>query len=67
MTCRLFRRRPAPVAGPPRPTDEALKEAAELRSLKPRVERIVRERDQLLGENNYAARIRALYLGGNHT
>lgn len=65
MICRLFRRKPPKeVITPPRPSREALQEAAELESLKPRVERVVRERDRLLGENNYAARIRALYLEG---
>lgn len=62
--CRLFRRKPThEPTGPPRPSDEALREAAELRSLRPRVERVVRERDRLLGENNYAARIAAIYQG----
>lgn len=65
MICRLFRRKPPPKpVEPPRPSDEALREAAELERMKPRVERVVRERDRLLGENNYAARIRALYLEG---
>lgn len=48
----------------PTPSDEALREADELKKLRPRVERAVRERDRLLQENNYTARIRALYLGG---
>lgn len=62
--CRLFRRKPRPESiGPPRPSDEALREAAELKTLRPRVERVVRERDRLLGENNYAARIAAIYQG----
>lgn len=62
--CRLFRRRPKlDNVGPPRPSDEALREAAELKSLKPRVERVVRERERLLRENNYAARIAAIYQG----
>lgn len=67
MICRLFRRRRGARKSevrPVRPSDEALREAAELESLRPRVERAVRERDRLLGENNYAARIRALYLEG---
>lgn len=58
MTFRLFRRRPA------RPTDEAIEAREEVERLRPRVERVVRERDLLLRENNYSARIRALYLGG---
>lgn len=59
MICRLFRRRP------PRPSPEAIEERAEVEKLRPRVERVVRERDRLLGENNYTARIRALYQGGS--
>lgn len=52
-----FRRRP------PRPTDEALEARAEVRQLGHRAGVLVRERDRLLGENNYTARIRALYQG----
>lgn len=51
----------------PTPTPEALQEAAELRALRPRVERAARERDRLLQENNYTARIRALYQEGRAT
>lgn len=58
MTCRLFRRRP------PSASAEAIKAREEVAELKPRVESVVRERARLLGENNYAARIRALYLEG---
>lgn len=49
----------------PCPTPEALREAGELQRLRPRVERAVRERDRLLAENNYTARIRALYQEGH--
>lgn len=49
----------------PCPTPEALREAGELKRLRPRVERAVRERDRLLAENNYTARIRALYQEGH--
>lgn len=49
----------------PCPTPEALREAGELKQLRPRVERAVRERDRLLAENNYTARIRALYQEGH--
>lgn len=59
-----FRRTRDPDEYEPKPTDEALREAAELRVLRPRVERAARERDRLLRENNYTARIRALYQGG---
>ena len=45
----------------PTPTAEALREAAALDELRPRVERAASERDRLLRENNYTARIRALY------
>lgn len=47
------------------PTAEALREAGELQLLRPRVERAVRERNRLLAENNYTARIRALYQEGH--
>lgn len=56
MICRLFRRRS------PRPTPEAIEAREEVARLKPRVESVVRERTRLLSENNYAARIRAVYL-----
>lgn len=60
-----FRKRRDPTpAGPSAPSREALAEAAELARLRPRVESLVRERDRLLEENNYTARIRALYMGG---
>jgi len=49
---------------PPRPSAEALRERAAVEVLRPRVERAVSERDRLLGENNYTARIRALYQEG---
>ena len=58
MICRWFRRRPA------RPSREALEARTEVEKLRPRVENLVRERDRLLGENNYTARIRALYEAG---
>lgn len=45
----------------PRPSPEALAEAAKLDLLRPRVERAARESDRLLTENNFAARIRAVY------
>lgn len=48
----------------PTPSPEALREAAALRALRPRVERAASERDRLLQENNYTARIRALYKEG---
>lgn len=47
----------------PHPSAEALHEAEELRRLRPRVERAARERDSLMLENNYAARLRAIYEG----
>lgn len=53
----LFRRRK------PRPTTEALLARAELEAIRPHAHALVRERDRLLGENNYTARIRALYQG----
>lgn len=59
MTCRLFRRR-----RPPSPSPEAIEAREEVARLKPRVENVVRERTRLLRENNYAARIRALYQEG---
>lgn len=43
---------------------EALREAAELERLRPRVERAAQERDRLLRENNFTARIRAIYQEG---
>lgn len=49
----------------PCPSPEALREAGELKRLRPRVERAVKERDRLLAENNYTARIRALYQEGH--
>lgn len=49
---------------PPRPSAEALRERQEVEALKVRTERVVAERDRLLGENNYTARIRALYQEG---
>lgn len=65
MIRNLFRKRRKPECDPePCPSREALREAEELARLRPRVERAVRERDRLLQENNYTARIRALYLGG---
>lgn len=58
---RWLRRNP-----PPEPSSEAVEMRVELEvSLRPRVERAIRERDRLLGENNYTARIRALYEGGS--
>lgn len=54
-------RRERPDDHEPCPSAEALQEAAELRALRPRVERAATERDRLLRENNYTARIRALY------
>lgn len=58
MICRWFRRRPA------RPSQEAVEARAEVEKLRPRVDRVVRERDRLLAENNYAARIGAMYREG---
>lgn len=49
----------------PKPSAEALHEAAEIEALRPRVERAASERDRLLRENNYTARIRALYREGH--
>lgn len=57
-------RREPPAEREPTPTAEALREAAELEALRPRVERAATERDRLLRENNYTARIRALYQEG---
>jgi hypothetical protein len=49
----------------PSPSPEAVEMRIELEAhLRPRVERVVRERDLLLTENNYTARIRALYQEG---
>lgn len=45
----------------PEPSQEALEHQAEMEALKPRVESVMRERHRLLAENNYTARIRALY------
>lgn len=59
MTCRWLRSKRTP----PSPTEEALRERAEVEQMKVRAYRVVSEREQLLGENNYAARIRALYQG----
>lgn len=58
-------RRDKPPSPPddPGPSPEALKEAEELKRLRPRVEQAAQERDRLLRENNYAARIRAIYEG----
>lgn len=48
----------------PQATPEALRLRHEIdTNLRPRAERAVNERDRLLRENNYTARIRALYLG----
>lgn len=47
----------------PEPSQEALMNKAEMEALKPRVESVMRERHRLLAENNYTARIRALYHG----
>lgn len=53
----IFRRRK------PRPSREAVQARAEVKQLRPRAEAVARERDRLLRENNYAARIRAIYQG----
>lgn len=55
--CRLFRRKH------PTPSTEALRFRDDVEAIKPRVESVVRERERLLRENNYAARIRAIYEG----
>lgn len=49
---------------PPGPSAEALRERAEVEEQRTHVHRVVAERDRLLGENNYTARIRALYQEG---
>lgn len=49
---------------PPHPSPEAVRERVEVEELRTRVHRVVAERDRLLGENNYTARIRALYQEG---
>jgi hypothetical protein len=54
--CRWLRRKRDPS-----PSPEAVKQREEIEALKPRVETVMRERRQLLEENNYTARIRALY------
>lgn len=46
-----------------RPTDEAVTVRDEVKAMRPRVERVVKERQRLLDENNYTARIRELYKG----
>lgn len=48
----------------PGPSPEALINQAEMEALRPRVESVMRERHRLLAENNYTARIRALYQEG---
>lgn len=63
MTWNPFRRDPAPEVTPSA-SPEAIRESHELARLKRRVEHAVRERDKLLAENNYTARIRALYREG---
>lgn len=60
----FLRRRDTAPRRAPQASDEALRESAALAALRPRVERAARERDRLLGENNYTARIRALYQEG---
>lgn len=57
--CRLFRRKHAP-----QPSSEAIEMREQIEAIRPRVESVVRERERLLRENNYAARIRAIYEGG---
>lgn len=59
-----FLRRRSSQEREPTASDEALRERDALEALRPRVERAARERDRLLGENNYTARIRALYQEG---
>lgn len=49
---------------PPGPSAEALRERAEVEKQRSRVDRVIAERERLLGENNYTARIRALYQEG---
>lgn len=48
----------------PEPSNEAQQHQSEIEALRPRVEAAVRERRRLLEENNYTARIRALYQEG---
>ncbi|MEP7739777.1 hypothetical protein ABKW28_19215 [Nocardioides sp. 31GB23] len=48
----------------PRASAEALRERSHAQALGPKVERVVRERARLHAENNYTARIRALYQEG---
>lgn len=61
-----FRRRKRALDPEPAiPSAEAIREAVELHLfLRPRVEQAVSERDRLLEENNFTARIRALYQEG---
>lgn len=59
-----FLRRDSVESHEPQASAEALRERDALEALRPRVERAARERDRLLGENNYTARIRALYQEG---
>lgn len=49
----------------PMPTDEALRERAELQTMAAKVREVVTERERLHAENNFTARVRALYLGGH--
>ncbi|WP_107768422.1 DUF7620 family protein [Nocardioides terrigena] len=57
---RWFRRKRDPA-----PSAEAVRQRDEIEAMKPRVESVMRERRQLLEENNYTARIRALYREGH--
>lgn len=57
-------RLPWPKRDKPEPSDEARRHLAEIEALRPKVESVMRERRQLLAENNYTARIRALYQEG---
>ncbi|CAA9242771.1 MAG: hypothetical protein AVDCRST_MAG83-1733 [uncultured Arthrobacter sp.] len=62
-----FRKKRRPEACEPEPaipTPEAVREAMELHlHMRPRVERATQERDRLMAENHFAARIRAVYQG----